>query len=104
MQMSLGPEGATHMEAHICLNKENNDMLFAHFLPHLTAALAAKQNKIQHEKIRGMVQYNVKIIRSNKGDTAVKGVVQLGEGRDFRRLVSSLDALCCGWSFEIIEL
>jgi len=41
-------------------------------------------------------------LRATK-ESAVKGVEQLAEGRNFRRLVSSMDALRCGWSCEVIE-
>lgn len=55
---------------------------FAHFLPHLTHSLAAKQNKI---KQKNHTEYRtiVKMIRTNNRENAVKGVEQLGRGRNF---------------------
>lgn len=75
---------------------------FAHFLPHLTRSLAAKQNKIK-QKIHkwGGYQTIVEIIRRNKRECRKKGVVQLVRGRNFRQLVSSMDALRHGWSYEL---
>lgn len=100
MQMSLGPGG------YACggpYTSQHGKQLcaFAHFLPHLTHSLAAKQNKIKQKIISRRDKTIVKIIRSNKRENAVKGVVQLGRGRDFRQLVSSMDGLRCGWSCEV---
>lgn len=60
-----------------------------------------QQNKIKQKIISGRDKTIVKIIRSNKRENAVKGAVQLGRGRDFRQLVSSMDALRRGCSCEV---
>lgn len=97
--MSLGPGG--YACGGPCMSQHGKQLCaFAHFLPRLTHSLAAKQNKIKQKIIRGRDKTIVKIIRSNKRENVVKGVVQLGRGRDFRQLVSSMDGHC-GWSCEV---